>query len=101
MANTTYSKPKNAAQEKNKGAAAKGPKAATNGTEGTAKGARNTKKKSGRAGKPKPKTAEELDAEMQDYFGSGETNGAAAPAANGAPQAAPATGEDAAMDEIS
>ena len=100
MTNLIYSKPKNAAQEKSKGAAAKGPKAATNGADGTAKGARNTKKKSGRAGKPKPKTAEELDAEMQDYFGGGETNGAA-PAANGAPQAAPATGDDAAMDEIS
>ena len=57
-----------------------------------------TKKKAGRAGKPKAKTAEELDAEMQDYFGGNETNGAAAPAA---PQAAPAVNDDANMDEIS
>ncbi|KAM0717217.1 hypothetical protein Q7P37_007069 [Cladosporium fusiforme] len=92
-------KPKNAAQEKNKGAAAKGPKVA-NGAEGAAAktGRNQQKKKSGRVGKPKAKTAEELDAEMQDYFGSGETNGAA-PAA--APQAAPATNDDANMDEIS
>lgn len=93
-------KPKNAAQESKKGAAAKAAKPAANGTEGTAKNARNNKKKSGRAGKPKPKTAEQLDAEMQDYFGGGEPNGAA-PAANGTAQAAPATNDDAAMDEIS
>jgi len=37
---------------------------------------------------------------MQDYFGGNETNGAA-PAANPAPQAAPATNDDANMDEIS
>ena len=47
-----------------------------------------------------PKTTEELDAEMQDYFGGNETNGAA-PAATAAPQAAPATNDDANMDEIS
>lgn len=40
-------------------------------------------KKSGSAGRPKRKTAEELDAEMQDYFGgdAAVTNGA--PVANG------------------
>jgi len=92
-------KPKTAAQEKTKGAAAKGAKGAANGAAGTAKAGAN-KKKAGRAGKPKPKTAEELDAEMQDYFGSNETNGTA-PAATAAPQAAPATNDDANMDEIS
>ncbi|KAM0712763.1 hypothetical protein Q7P35_000210 [Cladosporium inversicolor] len=89
-------KPKTAAQEKTKGAA-KGQKGTANAAAGTAKAGAN-KKKAGRAGKPKAKTAEELDAEMQDYFGGNETNGAAAPAA---PQAAPATNDDANMDEIS
>jgi THO complex subunit 4 len=99
VTNTFYSKPKTAAQEKTKGAAAKGAKGAANGAAGTAKAGAN-KKKAGRAGKPKAKTAEELDAEMQDYFGGNETNGAA-PAVSAAPQAAPATNDDANMDEIS
>jgi hypothetical protein len=94
-----HSKPKTAAQEKTKGAA-KGAKGAVNGAAGTAKAGAANKKKAGRAGKPKPKTTEELDAEMQDYFGGNETNGAA-PAATAAPQAAPATNDDANMDEIS
>lgn len=93
--NVPCSKPKTAAQEKTKGAA-KGAKAATNGTAGAAKTA--NKKKAGRTGKPKAKTAEELDAEMQDYFGGNE---GAAPAAAAAPQAALATNDDANMDEIS
>jgi THO complex subunit 4 len=97
--NKTNSKPKTAAQEKTRGAAAKGPKDAANGTAANTKAGAN-KKKSGRAGKPKPKTAEELDAEMQDYFGGNETNGAA-PAPAAAPAAAPATNDDANMDEIS
>ncbi len=70
---------------------------------GATRGARGGRVRRGRtAGRPKAKTAEELDAEMTDYFvgGSGhaatEANGAAAP--NGA--AAAATGEEA-MDEIS
>lgn len=100
IANVFYSKPKTAAQEKTKGAAAKGQKGAANGAAGTAKAGAN-KKKAGRAGKPKAKTAEELDAEMQDYFGGNEANGAAAPAASAAPQAAPAINDDANMDEIS
>ena len=61
-----------------------GPKPATDGARGG-----RAAKKGGRAGRPKPKTAEELDAEMNDYFkvegpaanGDGATNGAAA--ANG------------------
>ncbi|WPH04587.1 Hypothetical protein R9X50_00747900 [Acrodontium crateriforme] len=95
-------KPKNAAKENEKAGVKKnGPKAV-----GTANGDNKgkQKKKSGRAGRPKPKTAEELDAEMQDYFGgdSGATNGA--PAANGAgaaqPAAAPATADTGMEDEV-
>ncbi|KXT08735.1 hypothetical protein AC579_7082 [Pseudocercospora musae] len=82
--------PKNAAKDKKKEA----PKAATNGA-GPASKAGKKKAKSGRAGRPKPKTTEELDAEMQDYFGSGE----AAPA-NGAAQPAATNGGDTGMDEV-
>lgn len=96
--NSMCSKPKTAAQEKTKGAA-KGQKATANGAAGATKAAGN-KKKTGRAGRPKAKTAEELDAEMQDYFGGNEANGAAASAA-AAPAAAPAISDDANMDEIS
>ncbi|KAI6799689.1 hypothetical protein KC361_g2742 [Hortaea werneckii] len=95
-------KPKSAAKENQKNTAAKkdDPKSAANG----AANGKNTrgKKKSGRAGRPKPKTADELDAEMADYFGTEGTNGAVpangvAPA-NGAAQPAPATdGEDVVM----
>lgn len=64
---------------------AKGAAPATNGTTAT-KGAKG--KKAGRASRPKKKTADELDAEMQDYFGghSAPANGTAQPAAatNGA-----------------
>ena len=49
------------------------------------------------AGRPKAKTAEELDAEMTDYFVANGTDGATtngvAPVANG--------GEDLGMDEVS
>ncbi|KAK4494198.1 hypothetical protein PRZ48_014496 [Zasmidium cellare] len=81
--------PKNAAKEQQKKKQKDVPaKATTNGAAKT-----NKPKKSGRAGRPKKKTAEELDAEMQDYFGSGE-----APAAtNGAPAA---NGGDTGMEEV-
>ena len=49
-------------------------------------------RKSGRAGKPKKKTAEELDAEMVDYFGTGEG------AATAVQPVAAAIGGD--MDEV-
>ncbi|EME78582.1 uncharacterized protein MYCFIDRAFT_212424 [Pseudocercospora fijiensis CIRAD86] len=84
------SQPKNAAKEKKKDA----PKAATNGAAAGSKAGKK-KAKSGRAGRPKPKTTEELDAEMQDYFGSGE----AAPA-NGTAQPAATNGGDTGMDEV-
>jgi len=90
--NRANSKPKSAAKDKPKAAtaAASTTKATANGT---AKAAQP--KKTGRAGRPKAKTADELDAEMQDYFGGGEVNGAAT---NGT--AAPTTNGDA-MDDIS
>lgn len=62
-------------------------KATTNGA-----GKAAQPKKAARAGRPKKKTAEELDAEMQDYFGGGEV---AAP--NGAPAA---NGGDTGMEEV-
>lgn len=85
---TTSSQPKSAAKNKPKTKEAPKAAATTNGPK-PARGA----KKSGRAGRPKAKTAEELDAEMQDYFG-GETNGTAAPPAQTA-------AADANMDVIS
>lgn len=77
------SKPKPTAKDSQKVSVAKkdGPKPAT---KDTAKAGR-AKKKGPRANRPKAKTAEELDAEMADYFGGEGTtasvNGAAA--ANG------------------
>ncbi|KAL8652165.1 MAG: hypothetical protein Q9210_002852, partial [Variospora velana] len=93
----------------------KGPKPATaakTATDGTAtrgRGGRGraTGRRGRNAGRGKPKTADELDAEMVDYFDPSNTNGAvtegsgaAAVTANGATQPA-ATLEDAGMDEIS
>ncbi|KAI4143790.1 MAG: hypothetical protein LQ341_002815 [Variospora aurantia] len=93
----------------------KGPKSATaakTATDGTAtrgRGGRGraTGRRGRNAGRGKPKTADELDAEMVDYFDPSNTNGAvtegsgaAAATANGATQPA-ATLEDAGMDEIS
>jgi THO complex subunit 4 len=75
-------------------------KATTNGAAKAGRAARAIKSKKGR----KPKTAEELDAEMTDYWGT-NTNGAPAAAATdgmatGGTGAA-ANGEDLGMDEIS
>jgi len=91
------------------------PKSATN-TKVSANGApkggraaagRGAKPKRGRnAGRPKPKTAEELDAEMTDYFGGNNANGAptattvADVTTNGVAEPA-ANVEDLGMDEIS
>ncbi|KAF7714686.1 Uncharacterized protein PECH_008283 [Penicillium ucsense] len=75
------------------------PKAATNkpkarGTRGSSRGARGRN-----PGRGKPKTVEELDAEMVDYFNDGSAVESSAPV-NGA--AAPvAAGEDTGMAEIS
>jgi THO complex subunit 4 len=60
---------------------------------------KDTKKKT-RTARPKPKTAEELDAEMTDYFNANNNNNATAAGAatNGG---AAAAGDDMGMDEIS
>jgi len=83
------------------------PKSATatkTSANGTTKGGR-TKPKKGRVNRPKPKTAEELDAEMTDYFGGNmNTNGApaAAAVADGMTSgAAEPAGNGDEMDEIS
>ncbi|KAI4729097.1 hypothetical protein E4T49_03132 [Aureobasidium sp. EXF-10728] len=79
--------------------AAAAPKPANAAAGGAAKAAGRGGRK-GRAGRPKPKTVEELDAEMSEYF---DPN-AVAPAANTngapAPAAAPATGDATMEDEI-
>ncbi|KAH0376419.1 hypothetical protein KCU92_g9776, partial [Aureobasidium melanogenum] len=79
--------------------AAAAPKPATAGAAGATKATGRAGRKA-RAGRPKPKTVEELDAEMSEYF---DPN-AAAPAANtngaAAPAAAPATGDATMEDEI-
>ena len=93
--NHHFRKPKNVVKDKVK----RQDKPKTNGaatatTNGAAKGNNPRTKKSGRAGRPKKKTAEELDAEMTDYFG-----GSAA--ANGTAQPAAAAGGDTGMvDEV-
>ncbi len=82
------------------------PKSATR-TKATAKDAKGRKDaarapKRGKSNKPKPKTAEELDAEMTDYWGNnpaGAVNSTEPAATNGAAPAA--TGDDLGMDEIS
>ncbi|KAL8716466.1 MAG: hypothetical protein Q9225_006218 [Loekoesia sp. 1 TL-2023] len=75
--------------------------AATRGGRGRGRGGRRGRN----AGRGKPKTADELDAEMVDYFDPSNTNGAAqgtdaAAVTNGTAQPA-ANIEDAGMDEIS
>lgn len=73
------------------------------------RGRRTTARRGGRASnRPKPKTAEELDAEMEDYYATNE-NGAPAEGGNAAvnngpapaQQAATNGGEDVGMAEIS
>lgn len=87
------------------------PKPATGGkAAGTGRrGRRTTARRGGRASnRPKPKTAEELDAEMEDYYTTNE-NGAPAEGGNAAvnngpapaQQAATNGGEDVGMAEIS
>ena len=89
----------------------KGPKAAT-AAKSTANGAgtRDSTRGRGRggrrgrnAGRAKPKTADELDAEMTDYFDTNAANGAGTDGAatNGAVQAVANGADDLGMDEIS
>ncbi|KAK5165436.1 RNA-binding RNA annealing protein [Saxophila tyrrhenica] len=92
LADRVAQQPKSAAREKNKPKTSVAAAATTNG-------ATKTKaKKPARSGRPKKKTAEELDAEMMDYFG-GEapatTTTTAQPAA-----ATTTTGGDAMVDEV-
>ncbi|KAI9744834.1 MAG: hypothetical protein M1818_001759 [Claussenomyces sp. TS43310] len=75
----------------------------TKGTEVRGRGRRGRAGRGGKSGRPTKKTAEELDSEMADYFGSGDApatatieNGAAV--ANGSAQ--PATNGDAMEDDI-
>ncbi|GAB7355960.1 hypothetical protein MBLNU459_g6592t1 [Dothideomycetes sp. NU459] len=95
---------KDAAKPKSAAAAPKNAaKAGANGaTTAGARGGRGGRK--GRAaGRPKPKSVEELDAEMSEYFVPSGTNGdAAATTANGnaATAAAPTAGDAAMEDEI-
>ncbi|KIW11858.1 hypothetical protein PV08_09131 [Exophiala spinifera] len=85
------------------------PKSATAVKKDTKDGAKGragkpARKRAARSARPKPKTAEELDAEMTDYWGGNNPSAVAAPAdttgnnGNAAPAAANA---DDAMDEIS
>ena len=84
-------KPKSAANEKPK--TVSGNKAGGATTNGTAKSRPGRTRKPGR-GRPKKKTAEELDAEMVDYFGVGES------AANGTAQPAASANDAGMVDEV-
>lgn len=87
-------KPKSAANEKPKPAI--GTKTSGTTTNGTTRGRPGRNRKPGR-GRPKKKTAAELDAEMVDYFGVGEGG-----AANGTaqPAAAATNGDTGMVDEV-
>ena len=89
-----------AKKENNKPKAAAAAPKPVNAAAGGATKAAGRGGRKGRAGRPKPKTVEELDAEMSEYFDpnavapAANTNGAAAPAA------APTTGDATMEDEI-
>lgn len=97
LSERVVNKPKNAVKKDGKQAGAAKPKNQAANTNGSAGDKKAKKEKSGRAGRAKAKTAEELDAEMQDYFGSGE--GAAA-STNGAPAATTNGGDTGMVDEV-
>lgn len=79
-------------------------KAVNSGVTGRGRGRGRGGRRGRNAGRGKPKTADELDAEMVDYFDApgttGGTNGTDGTATNGAAPAI-ANGEDLGMDEIS
>lgn len=88
LSERVVNKPKNAVKREGKQQGVAKPKNQAANSNGSAGDKKAKKEKSGRAGRAKAKTAEELDAEMQDYFGSGEgaggsTNGAQAATTNG------------------
>ena len=95
MSNVFSSQPKSAVKKVQKSGAA------TNGTK-TKNGKKGRPAGRGRnSGRGKPKTADELDAEMTDYFdanNAGSANPVAAPAVNGTAGAQPTTSDN--MDEI-
>jgi THO complex subunit 4 len=102
LANHNYRAPKAKKDNNNnikpKSAAAT-PKAAGAAAAGAAKAGGRGGRKAGRAGRPKAKTVEELDAEMSEYF---DPN-AVVPAANNgvsAPAAGPVGGDATMEDEI-
>ncbi|THC93318.1 hypothetical protein EYZ11_007207 [Aspergillus tanneri] len=71
---------------------------------GAAKGRGGRRRQTRNPNRPKPKTAEELDAEMVDYFAANENSGPAegnAPVNGAAQQPANGGGEDLGMAEIS
>jgi THO complex subunit 4 len=95
FADNPLRQPKNAAKDK----ARTQDKPKTNNaatTNGTSKSKNTRNKKPARTGRSKKKTAEELDAEMVDYFGAGGEGGAP----NGTTQQAAAAGGDAMVDEV-
>lgn len=76
------------------------PKSATKAVaKDAAKGRKATKNPKARNQRPKPKTTEELDAEMTDYFNNNSNT--TAPAAGAAPTNGATGGDDTGMDEIS
>ena len=82
------------------------PKPKTSGAIISGKAGRGRPRRGRNAGRPKPKTADELDAEMADYFDPNAVNGAAtgaenAPTTNGITQSTTHGAEDMGMDEIS
>ncbi|KAM5475013.1 RNA-binding RNA annealing protein [Microsporum audouinii] len=79
------------------------PKPASAGKAGRKRDTRGRAQRGRNAGRPKSKTTEELDAEIEDYFAEAPAStNAAVPAANGAPAQPAANGEDLGMvDEIS
>ncbi|KKY18977.1 putative rna recognition motif containing protein [Diplodia seriata] len=89
--------PKNAAKAQPK------PATQTKAAAAAGKAAAGKKKRGKSVNRPKPKTAEELDAEMQDYFDSGNNAGAdgdTAMATNGAAVQAAGNGGDQMEDEV-
>lgn len=77
---------------------------ATNGVVSRGRGRGRGVRRGRNAGRGKPKTADELDAEMVDYFDASGANGAGGAdgaTTNGATQPATNGGQDLGMDEIS
>ena len=76
-------------------------KPSTNGTASRGGRTRGRGRRGRNAGRPKAKTADELDAEMVDYFDVNAATGATGAETNTNGAAAPVANGDAGMDEIS